>query len=118
MLIFVCLRYTDRARILNSTRHSPLEMESKDVRFTAEYGVETRVRCKSCYLGMERARKAGFQAFLIYPATIKVSKGHDHNFFNDPAKLDLFLQSHGAKDKSRSSAGNNLDDVVDAVADG
>uniref|UniRef100_A0AAV2M4I9 Uncharacterized protein n=1 Tax=Knipowitschia caucasica TaxID=637954 RepID=A0AAV2M4I9_KNICA len=41
----------------------------------------------------EQARQAGYQAFLLYPATIKVSKGHEHEVFQDPVKLEKFLES-------------------------
>lgn len=93
VMIFMCLRYTDRARILKAARDSPLMVGGKEVRFTADYSLATRVRRKSCYPAMEKARRVGFQAFLLYPATIKVSKGHEHNYFEDPAKLELFLGS-------------------------
>lgn len=92
-------------------------MGGKDVRFTADYSVATRVQRKACYPVMEKARKAGFQVFLVYPATVKVSKGHDHNFFEDPAKLELFLLSHYAKDTC-SPTGNNLTDgTTDSTVD-
>uniref|UniRef100_A0AAV2LVZ0 Uncharacterized protein n=1 Tax=Knipowitschia caucasica TaxID=637954 RepID=A0AAV2LVZ0_KNICA len=91
--IFMCLRYTDRARILKAARDSPLVMEGKDVRFTADYSIVTRARRKSCYPVMEKARLEGYQAFLLYPATIKVSKGHEHTLFQDPVMLEEFLDS-------------------------
>uniref|UniRef100_A0AAV2LJ14 Uncharacterized protein n=1 Tax=Knipowitschia caucasica TaxID=637954 RepID=A0AAV2LJ14_KNICA len=47
-----------------------------------------RARRKSCYPVMEKARQAGYQAFLLYPATIKVSKGHEHEVFQNPVKLE------------------------------
>uniref|UniRef100_A0A672GF89 L1 transposable element RRM domain-containing protein n=1 Tax=Salarias fasciatus TaxID=181472 RepID=A0A672GF89_SALFA len=97
VMIFMCLRYTDRARILKAARDSPLVVGEKEVRFSADYSVATRIRRKSCYPVMEKARRAGFQAFLLYPATIKVSKGHEHNFFVDTTKLEEFLGSHGKR---------------------
>lgn len=73
VMIFMCLRYTDRAMILKAARDSPLVMEGKEVRFAPDYSLATQVRRKACYPVMEKARQAGFQAFLLYPATIKVS---------------------------------------------
>lgn len=96
VLIFVCLRYTDRIRILKAARDSPLEIAGKEVSFTADYSAVTRSRRKSCYTVMEKARQAGFLAFLIYPATIKLTRGHDHNFFDDPAKVEDFLEKTGS----------------------
>lgn len=75
VLIFVCLWYTDRIRILKAARDSPLEVAGKELRFTADYSAFTRSRCKSCYAVMEKARQAGFLAFLIYPTTIKTIQG-------------------------------------------
>lgn len=94
VMIFMCLRYTDRARILKAARDSPLVIGGKDIRFTADYSLTTLVRRRSCYPVMEKARQAGFQAFLLYPATIKISRGHVHNFFDDPAKVELFLKTY------------------------
>lgn len=93
VLIFVCLRYTDRVRILKAARDSPLKIEGKEIHFTADYSTATRSQRKSCYPAMEEARHAGFHAFLIYPATLKICKGHEHNFFDDPIKLEDFLKS-------------------------
>uniref|UniRef100_A0A1A7ZEI3 L1 transposable element RRM domain-containing protein n=2 Tax=Nothobranchius furzeri TaxID=105023 RepID=A0A1A7ZEI3_NOTFU len=93
VMIFMCLRYIDRARILKAARGSPLVIEGKEARFTADYSIATRVRQKSCHLVMEKARQAGYQAFLFYLATIKVSEGHEHRFFQDLVKLKQFLES-------------------------
>lgn len=93
VMIFTCLRYTDRVRILKAARDSPLVVGGKEVSFSADYSLATRARRKSCYPAMEKAQLVGFQAFLFYPATIKVSKGHEHRFFEDPVKLELFLKS-------------------------
>lgn len=72
-------------------------MEGKEICFSADYIVVTRVRHKSCYPVMEKARQAGFLASLIYSATIKIFKGHEHNFFEDPVKLENFLRQGVAK---------------------
>lgn len=95
VLIMQCLRYTDRNRILKAMRDraSPVEGADKEIRCTPDFSAFTRGRRRACYPIMEKAREAGFQAFLLYPATIKLSKGHEHNTFDDPSKADNFLDN-------------------------
>uniref|UniRef100_A0AAV2IVG2 Uncharacterized protein n=1 Tax=Knipowitschia caucasica TaxID=637954 RepID=A0AAV2IVG2_KNICA len=88
-------------------------MEGKDVRFTADYSIVTRARRKSCYPVMEKARLEGYQAFLLYPATIKVSKGHEHTLFQDPVMLEEFLVSR----ENEESFGNTTRAQVAQIDD-
>lgn len=51
------------ARILKAARDSPLVIGGKEVSFSADYSLATRVRRKSCYPAMEKARLGGFSGF-------------------------------------------------------
>lgn len=93
VLIMLCLRYTDRACIMKAITDTPVEVAGKEICCTADFSTFTRGRRKACYPVMEKARQAGFQAFLIFPATIKLSKGHEHNSFDDPSKAVNFLDN-------------------------
>ncbi|KAL7379314.1 hypothetical protein ABVT39_026028 [Epinephelus coioides] len=90
-LIIKCLRYTDRDRLLNKARKNPPEVDNIQLRFTADYSDVTTKRQKPCYKLMHEARVKGFQAFLLYPATIKLSRGNDVHIFQEPSEAERFL---------------------------
>lgn len=95
VFIAQCLRYTDRNRILKAMRDLPMGATGtgKVVRCSPDFSALTRGRRRACYPVMEQARQAGFQAFLLYPASIKLTKGHEHNVFDDPSKAEVFLNN-------------------------
>ncbi|CAL9691566.1 unnamed protein product [Knipowitschia caucasica] len=92
-MIVKCLRFTDRDRILNEARKAPLQLSGNTVRFAPDYSDATAKLRRPCYPIMYTARKAGFEAFLIYPAKIKLSKGSQHHFFDNPAEAEKFISA-------------------------
>ncbi|KAG1930587.1 NACHT, LRR and PYD domains-containing protein [Pimephales promelas] len=83
-MILNCLRFTDRDRILGFARKSPVTVEGQIIRFAADYSDATARRRRPCFPIMNRARSLGFQAFLLYPAIIKLTRGFDQNLFTEP----------------------------------
>lgn len=92
-LIAKCLRFTDRDRLLNEARKSPPEVDGNLLTFTADYSEATTKRRKPCYKLMYEARSHGFQAFLLYPATIKLSRGEDIHIFPELSEAEQFVAS-------------------------
>ena len=90
-LIIKCLRYTNRDALLNEARKNPPEVHNIQLRFTADYSDATTKRRKPCYKLMHEARTKGFQAFLLYPATIKLSRGNDVHIFQEASEAERFL---------------------------
>lgn len=90
-LIIRCLRYTDRDALLNEARKNPPEVDNIQLRFTADYSDTTTKRRKPCYKIMHEARIRGFQAFLLYPSTIKLIRGNDARLFQEPSEAERFL---------------------------
>ncbi|KAJ0064831.1 hypothetical protein NL108_015662 [Boleophthalmus pectinirostris] len=92
-LIINCLRFTDRDALLKEARRNAPEVEGSLLKFAADYSEHTSKRRRACYKTMHEARVKGFDAFLLYPATIKLQRGHDSHFFSEPAKAEKFLDS-------------------------
>lgn len=90
-LIVKCLRFTDRDRILSEARKSPIQLHGKSVRFVPDYSDSTAKRRRPCYPVMHRARSVGFQAFLLYPATIKLIRGEEQHLFDNLQDADKFV---------------------------
>lgn len=90
-LIVKCLRFTDRDRILQESRKNPPVVAKTQLKFAADYSETTTKRHKSCYKVMHDARVKGFQAFLLYPATIKLTKGNKVHIFEEPSQVENFL---------------------------
>ena len=88
-----CLRYIDRDRILKESRKNRSEVANIQLQFAADYSEATSKRRKLCYKVMHEARIKGFQAFLLYPATIKLTKGKDNHLFQDASKAELFIST-------------------------
>ena len=86
-----CLCYTDRDRILKEARENPIEVAGHTLRFTADYSDHTSKLRRPCYPVMHRARQKGYQAFLLYPAIIKLTRGSEQHLFRDPAEAEKFL---------------------------
>lgn len=91
VLIMKCLRYTDRDRILKEARENPIEVAGHTIRFTADYSDHTSKLRRPCYPVMHRARQKGYQAFLLHPAIIKLTRGSEQHLFRDPAEAEKFL---------------------------
>lgn len=75
------LHYTDQDHILKAARCSWIEVNGKEIRFTAGYSNYTIKRCRAFSQLMELARKLDFLSFLIYPAKLKLPRRSEvHNF--------------------------------------
>lgn len=94
-VIMKFLRSTDRDRILAEFRKNPIEVDGRQIKFTADYSDYTTKRRKPCYTVMEQARLQGYEAFLLYPATIKLTKGHEHHFFKEVREAENFVTELG-----------------------
>ena len=91
VMIVKCLRFTDRDRILNEARKLPVQVSGNSIRFAADYSDATAKRRRPCYPVMNRARSVGFQAFLLYPATIKFVKGYEQHLFDKLPDAEKFV---------------------------
>uniref|UniRef100_A0A672INY5 L1 transposable element RRM domain-containing protein n=1 Tax=Salarias fasciatus TaxID=181472 RepID=A0A672INY5_SALFA len=103
-IIVKCLRFTDRDRILNESRKTAVLVSGKELRFAADFSDVTAQRRKSCYPVLNRARSLGFQAFLLYPAVIKLARGSDIRQFEDPVEAVKYLESIDPASASASSS--------------
>lgn len=92
-MIVKFLRFTDRDRVLNEARKSPPSVDGIQLKFAADYSESTTKRRQLCYKLMHEARVKGFQAFLLYPATIKLSRGSEVHTFQDPKEAEDFILS-------------------------
>lgn len=90
-VILKCLRYTDRDRLLQEARKNTPEVAGKQLKFAADYSESTTKRRRPCYKIMHEARLKGFNAFLLYPATIKLQRGNDSHTFKEPKEAEDFL---------------------------
>ncbi len=82
-MIMKFLRYTDRDRILNEARGNPPTVGGFQLKFAPDYSEATAAHRKPCYKLMHEARVQGYKAFLLYPATIKLTKGNEIYTFTD-----------------------------------
>lgn len=92
-MILNCLLFTDRDRILGFARKSPVTVDGQAIHFTADYSDATARRRRPCFHIMNRACTLGFQAFLLYPATIKLTRGFDQNLYTEPSEVSKFIDS-------------------------
>lgn len=92
-LICKMLRYTDRDRILKAARESPVKFGDRDIRFSADYSNYTVTRRRAISQSMDAARRQGFQAFLIYPAKLKLTRGSEHHLFETHTEVEDFLNT-------------------------
>lgn len=92
-LMIKCLRFTDRDRLLGEVRKSPPEVDGDLLKFAADYSEATTRRRKPCYKIMYEARSHGFKAFLLYPATIKLSRGKDIYTYQEVSEAEKLVAS-------------------------
>lgn len=94
-IILNCLRFTDRDVLLKEARGNPPEVAGVVLKFAPDYSEHTSKRRRVCYKIMHAARLIGFDAFLLYPAIIKLQRGNDSFTFQDPAAAERFLDLQG-----------------------
>ncbi|CAL1609046.1 unnamed protein product [Knipowitschia caucasica] len=90
-LILKCLRYTERDLLLKEARKHAPEVAGIQLKFAADYSEPTTARRKSCYKIMHDARTKGFDAFLLYPATIKLQRSNESYVFKESTDAEEFL---------------------------
>lgn len=90
-IICKMLRFTDRDRILQASRESPLMINGRNIRFSADYSNFTVTRRQAFSEVMDVARKQGYRAFLLYPARLKLTRGGEDHLFDEPTKAKDFL---------------------------
>lgn len=92
-LICKMLRFTDRDRILKAARLTPLTIGDRSIRFSADYSQHTIARRRLFSAAMDTARKRGVQAFLLYPARLKVIRGSLQRVFDSHTEAEDFLNA-------------------------
>ncbi|CAL9690491.1 unnamed protein product [Knipowitschia caucasica] len=96
-VIIKLLRYTDRDLLLKEARKKVPEVSGVQLKFAADYSEATAKRRRPCYKIMHEARAQGFSAFLLYPATIKLSRDHDSYTFSEPGEAEKFVAAYKAE---------------------
>ncbi|KAK7886718.1 hypothetical protein WMY93_026339 [Mugilogobius chulae] len=96
IILVRCLRFTDRDRILTEARKTSVQVADRQINVAPDYSDFTAKKRRPCYPVMHRARTLGFQAFLLYPATIKLIKGTEQHLFNNPSDSEKFLSDYEA----------------------
>lgn len=99
-MIVQCLRFTDRDRILNEARKNKIQVSGRTIQFAPDFSDTTAKQRRPCYQVMHRARMTGLEAFLLYPATIKISNGSAQHFFDTPAAAEKYLAEYEASKTS------------------
>lgn len=90
-LICKLLRFTDRERILKAARRTPLTLGDRAVRFSADYSPYTIAQRRLFSRAMDIAKTRGLQAFLLYPARLKVIRGNIQRVFDSHEEAEDFL---------------------------
>lgn len=96
VMIVKCLRFTDWDCILNKARKAPMQVSGNPIHFEADYSDATAKRRRPCYPVMNRARSVGFQAFLLYPGTIKLVRGSEQHLFDKLPDAERFVSGFEA----------------------
>lgn len=68
------------------------EVSKIQIKFAADYSETTAKHCKSCCMVMDDAQKKGFQAFLLWPATIKLTKDNNDYVFQEAGQQKTLAQ--------------------------
>lgn len=105
--IFCCLRFSMRQSILREARKHPPSVGNRVRRFTADFSDYTAKRRRSFPRAMAIARERGTEAFLLYPATLKVKTGHATHLFSSSADAEQFL------DRDRPSDATEVEPAVE-----
>ena len=95
-LICKMLRFTDRDKILQASRKTPVKLGERDIRFSADFSNYTVMRRRAFAPAMEEARKQGLQAYLLYPARLKLIRGQDQRIFDTSTEAEVFLNTKQA----------------------
>lgn len=97
-IICYLLRFTDRDRILQAAREAargeegpPRHESGRVITFSADYSNFTISRRREFSTVMDEARKQSYQAFLLFPARLKLIKGSANYILNTRKEAEIFL---------------------------
>ncbi|KAF3835646.1 hypothetical protein F7725_028204 [Dissostichus mawsoni] len=90
--IFCCLRFSTRQAILREARKHPPSIGNRALRFAADFSDYTAKRRRAFSRAMALAREKGTDAFLIYPATLKIKMGYSTHLFASAVDAERFLE--------------------------
>lgn len=90
--IFCCLHFSTRQAILREVRKHPPSVGNNALRFAADFSDYTARRRRVFSRAMASAREKGIDAFLLYPATLKITIGQITHLFPSPADAERFLE--------------------------
>ena len=94
-MILRLLRHNDRNDILNgareATKNGPILDEGRALRFYADYSAHTNQRRQAFYGVQKALRERGTPAFLIYPATLRVTVDGQQRSFTSPREVEELL---------------------------
>ena len=97
-IICYLLRFTDRDRILQAARETargeegpPRHESGRMITFSADYSNFTIMRRREFSTTMDEARKQNYQAFLLFPARLKLTKDSTQHIFNTRKDAEIFL---------------------------
>ncbi|KAL7377469.1 hypothetical protein ABVT39_000143 [Epinephelus coioides] len=103
--IFCCLRFSTRQAILREARKHPPSVGNNALRFAADFSDYTARHRRAFSRAMASAREKSIDAFLLYPAKIRV--GQITQLFPSPSDVERFLEQRA----SPSHLGDISDDA-------
>lgn len=95
-LICKMLRFSDWDKILQASRKTPVKLGDCDIHFSADFSNYTVMRRWAFSPAIEEARKQGLQAYLLYPARLKLIRGQDQRIFDTSTEAEDFLNTKQA----------------------
>lgn len=103
-MIFKVLRYQDRNAILQGAREArkkaPIQDAGKTIRFYADYSAFTSERRKAYGEVMKELYERGIPAFLIYPATLRMTMNGEQRTFTSAREAAQFLKKEAGEGTS------------------
>lgn len=95
-MIFKVLRYQDRNNILQGAREerkkAPIQDDGKTIRFYADYSAFTNERRKAYGEVLKELHERRIQAFLLYPATLRMTINGEQRTFTSATEAAEFLR--------------------------
>lgn len=95
-MIFKVLRYQDRNAILQGARearkNAPIQDAGRTIRFYADYSAFTSEKRKAYGEVMKELYERGIPAFLIYPATLRMTINGEQRTFTSAREAAQFLR--------------------------
>lgn len=95
------LRHSDRDVVLQAARKQPLSLSGRAVKIFPDFSNFTAQRRKGFSGIIRSVRSMGLQAFLLYPASLKILQGNEAHLFKTPDAAEVFLNSLGRSGGAR-----------------